>query len=155
MNQITDLDITGYALELIFKRRHFDEMDTISKAEDATRYLRDRIEVGILNHKEYVWVILLTQANRVLGHKMISAGKTSATSISFKEIAQVALLSNACALILIHNHPSGQLKPSSADFDITKKAKKVLNLVDTMLLDHIIVTQEGYYSFSDDGHLTS
>ena len=146
MNQNT----TTYFLELHFKRPLISQMKKLTTGEDVNRYIRENIDSGLINHKEFFQIILLTRSNRVLGLKEISSGKTHSTTICFKEIAQTAILANACACILVHNHPSGNLKPSDSDEVITKQAKSVLDLIDITLLDHIIITEEGYYSFVQD-----
>ena len=142
-----------YLLELHFKRPKVAEMPRLQKAEDTYQYLRDRIDKGRINHKEYFWIIVLTQSNHVLGLRQLSSGTTNATLISFKEIAQIAILANACGCILAHNHPSGNLKPSRNDVRITKKAKEALALFEIKLLDHLILTEESYYSFANEGEI--
>ena len=71
--------------------------------------------------------------------------------MNVKEIYQLALLSNASAVVVAHNHPSGKLKPSTADKDLTQKLKEAFKLLDITLLDHLILTSEGFSSFSDSG----
>jgi len=146
---------TQYLLELHFKRPLFSSMEKITTGEDVNQYIRENIDSGLLNHKEFFWIILLTRSNKVLGMKEISSGKTHSTTISFKEIAQTAILANACGCVLVHNHPSGNLKPSDSDESITKQAGKVLHLIDVTLLDHVIVTEESYYSFVQNNHIIS
>jgi DNA repair protein RadC len=80
-------------------------------------------------------------------------GSTSGTTVNLKEIFQLVLKTNAVAIILCHNHPSGNLKPSNADIALTKRIKSLADVVDIAVLDHIILTSEGYYSLSDEGHL--
>lgn len=149
----TEQPKTPYLLELHFKRPLYSEMTHLKNSDDTYQYLRDHIDIGLINHKEFFWVILLTNSNRILGLKEVSSGKTHSTTISFKTILQVTLLANARTCILVHNHPSGKLKPSQNDLAITKRAKKALKLIDVELLDHIIITQEGYYSFVENDHI--
>mgnify|MGYP000619166385 FL=1 len=104
-----------------------------------------------IDYKEFFWVLLLTNANQVLGVSEISVGSTTGVSVNIKEIYQLALLSNASAVIVAHNHPSGKLTPSTADKNITEKLQKALKLLDIILLDHLILTSEGFVSFSDSG----
>jgi DNA repair protein RadC len=129
-------------------------MQKLSSGEDVDQYIRESIDLGLINHKEFFWIIPLTRSNHILGLKEISNGKTDSTTISFKEIAQAVILSNACACILVHNHPSGSLSPSRSDKAITKKAQDVFNLIEVTLLDHVIITQEGFYSFAENGLIT-
>ena len=147
------IDTTPYLLELHFKRPLFSSMEKLTSGDDVNQYIRENIDSGLLNHKEFFWIILLTRSNKVLGIKEISSGKTHSTTISFKEIAQTAILANACGCILVHNHPSGNLTPSDSDESITKQAGKVLKLIDVTLLDHVIVSEEGHYSFIQNNHI--
>jgi DNA repair protein RadC len=149
----TDTTHNAYHLELHFKRPIHSDMTHITEAKEANIFIREIIDTGLLNHKEFFWMIPLTNANRILGIKEISSGKTHSTTISFKEIAQTALLSNARACLLIHNHPSGNINPSKNDIEVTKRVQKTLNLIDVEILDHLIITQEGYYSFVDNDHI--
>ncbi len=146
-------EVKSYLLELVFKRPLYSSMSQISCGEDADQFIREHIDQGLINYKEFFWIVLMTKSNRVLGLREISSGKTDLTTISFKEIAQVAFLANACSCILIHNHPSGNLNPSKNDLSITKRAEEVLQLIDIQLLDHIIITQESFYSFAQHNHI--
>lgn len=143
----------AYLLELRFKRPIYSDMFHVEGAESANTYIREIIDEGLINHKEYFWIILLTHSHRVLGVKEISSGKTESTTVSFKEMAQVAILSNASSCIMVHNHPSGNLGPSEQDRELTRKAQEMFRLIDIKLLDHLILTQEGYYSFSRYNHI--
>jgi len=98
-------------------------------------------------------VILMNRANRVLGIYELSTGGVSGTVADIKLVFMAALKSNACSLIISHNHPSGNLKPSRADEDLTNKIKAAGKLLDIQVLDHVIVTTEGYFSFADEGLL--
>lgn len=142
-----------YGLTLHFDRPRFADMVKVESAEDVDRFMRDRIDTGRINHKEFFWIIVTTRANRVLGLREVSSGTTGATAVPFKEIAQVCLLANASGCILVHNHPSGNLKPSECDLHVTRRAKKVLDLIEVSLLDHLIITQESHFSFVENGLL--
>jgi len=98
-------------------------------------------------------MICLNRANKILGINFISKGGTSGTVIDLKLIASTAILSNSSSVIIVHNHPSGNTKPSDSDRSITNKIKNALELFEIKLLDHIIITNEGYYSFVDEGML--
>jgi len=104
-----------------------------------------------LEHKEYFYVMLLNQANKVLGISQISSGGVSGTVADPKMIFQTALKANASSVILAHNHPSGNLTPSDADIALTKKLKEAGKFLDIQVLDHIILTVDNYKSFADDG----
>jgi DNA repair protein RadC len=94
--------------------------------------------------------MLLNRANKVLGVLEISSGGISGTVADPKLIFAAALKAGASGLILSHNHPSSNLKPSQADISLTKKVKEGGTLLEIFVLDHIIVTSEGYYSFADE-----
>jgi len=98
-------------------------------------------------------ILLLNQSNRVLGMYEVSSGGIAGTSVDLRLIFAAALKANAVSLIMIHNHPSGQAKPSEADRQITNKVKEAGRVMDITLLDHLIITPETYYSFVDDGAL--
>ena len=104
---------------------------------------------GVLS-SEYL-VILLNRANKVLGIIEISIGGTAATIADPKVIFVAALKSAANGIIIVHNHPSGQLKPSTADIELTRKIKEGGRLLDVSVLDHLILSRDGYYSFADEG----
>lgn len=98
-------------------------------------------------------VIFLNRANRVLGISNLSNGGTAGTVVDAKLIFQAALKSNASSIIVAHNHPSGNLKPSDADRNLTNKIKEVGKLLDLQLLDHLIISRFGYLSFADEGFM--
>lgn len=106
-----------------------------------------------LMYIEEMYLMLLNRANKVLGYSKISEGGITGTVVDTRVIFQIALKTNACSIILGHNHPSGNLKPSDADLKITKNIKEAGKIMDITLLDHIILTDEGYYSFADEGML--
>ena len=106
-----------------------------------------------LQYIEEMYMMLLNRANRVLGYTKISAGGTTGTIVDIKVVFQTALKSNASSIILAHNHPSGNLKPSEADIRITSNLREAGKLMDIPLLDHLILTDEGFYSFADEGIL--
>ena len=106
---------------------------------------KDTIEL-----QEEFKVVLLNKANIVLGIYPMSRGGTSGTVVDIKLLFSVILKCNASAIIISHNHPSGNLKPSLADEKITSRIKECANLLDITLLDHLIITKDGYYSFSNE-----
>lgn len=107
----------------------------------------------IIEFQEEVKIILLNRANIVLGIFEMSKGGISGTVVDIRIILGVALKCNASNIIMVHNHPSGKLVPSDADKAITKRLKQACNLLEIPLLDHLIISREGYYSFSDEGIL--
>lgn len=107
----------------------------------------------IIEYQEEVKVIYLNKANIVLGVFDLSKGGISGCVVDIRIILGVALKCNSTSVILAHNHPSGNLKPSDADKTITKNLKDACKLLDISLLDHLIVTKSNYFSFSDEGIL--
>ena len=117
--------------------------------EFAKQFYSD--DIGIY---ESMFLMLLNRNNVVEGWAKISQGGTAGTVVDLKIIAHYAINSLAENVILIHNHPSGNTKPSDPDIKITKKVKEGLMLLDIKLLDHVIITEDnGYYSFSDNDKL--
>ena len=103
--------------------------------------------------QEQFKILLLNRANKVLGIYEVSTGGMSGTVADPKLIFATALKACASSIILSHNHPSGNLKPSNADLQLTQKVKEGGKLLDIEVYDHIILTTEGYYSFADEGQL--
>jgi len=104
------------------------------------------------NHEEF-WIILLNRNLRLIKKIKLSSGGTSATVVDIKILLRHAIQSLASSIILVHNHPSGNLSPSREDVAITKKIKESAKLMDISVSDHLIISQLGYYSFNDDGML--
>ena len=102
---------------------------------------------------EQFWVIMLSRNNKVIQKRAISHGGVSGTSVDPKIIFKKALEELASGIILVHNHPSGNLKPSQADLDLTKKLNNAGKLLEIPVLDHIIFTDEAHFSFADEGLL--
>ena len=99
-------------------------------------------------------ILLLNQANRVLAFYNVSKGGRTGTVVDAKIVFTAALKLNAVGIILSHSHPSGNLRPSLADINLTKKLFAGAKLLDMTILDHLIVTPTDYYSFADEGQLT-
>ncbi len=135
------------------KRRNDRSEETfpsVSSSKDAHNLLYAKL--SDLPHEEF-WVLLLNRANRVIKTTFLSKGGISGTIVDVRLIARSAIEQNASGVILAHNHPSGNLKPSSADIDITRKVKDGLKLFDIHLLDHLIISNNNYLSFADEGLL--
>ncbi|MDH7461881.1 DNA repair protein RadC [Chitinophagaceae bacterium 26-R-25] len=103
--------------------------------------------------QEAFLVLFLSQSNKVYRHEVVSIGGITSTVVDVRIIIKKALEENAVSLIVCHNHPSGSLKPSKADELMTIKIKEAAAFFDIKLLDHLIVSEDGYYSFADDGRL--
>jgi DNA repair protein RadC len=138
------------ALE-IGRRRNDTEsqaVERITSSKDAYNYIK-RYLVD-LNHEEF-WIILLGQNCKVLGKELISKGGLNNTIADPKVIFGEALRYSAANIMLVHNHPSGNLKPSQPDIDLTKKIAAAGRLLDIKVLDHLIIGDKGYFSFGDEG----
>jgi len=96
---------------------------------------------------------MMDNSNKPTGFSTISPGRINSALCDLRILYQNVLISNAVAIVLVHNHPSGTLKPSEADKQLTQKVKKAGELLDIKLLDHIILTETSHYSFSDEGLL--
>ena len=122
----------------------------ITTSHDAFRLLNTKL--SDLSHEEF-WILLLNRANSVVKMECISKGGVSGTVVDARLILKPAIEALASGVILCHNHPSGQLKPSEQDLSLTKKLKESSRLMDINLLDHIIVGDQKYFSFADEGLL--
>ena len=147
-----NINYTVGEVELSYKPK-FKSLHKIVSSEDAYKYLLPTYKEGTIFYKEYFKVLFLNQANQVLGYTLISEGGITETSVDVRIILQAALLTNSVALVLAHNHPSGNLKPSRQDMEITKQVKNAAQLMRITVIDHLILTDEGYYSFADEGQL--
>ena len=123
----------------------------ITKSADAFEVLKKHWNQDRLEFVEEFKVMLLNRANRVLGIIEISSGGISGTVADPKVIFAAAIKSAASQVLLVHNHPSGNLVPSQADINLTRKLKSAGELLDINVVDHIILTSESYFSFADDG----
>ena len=140
------------ALELGRRRKDEDYTDKIkiSCSNDIFQVMKP----DLLDLKtEEFWVVLLNRANKILRRRRISTGGISGTVADPKIIFKAAMDEYASSLVLVHNHPSGNLKPSQADLNLTRKLKNAGDLLEIPVLDHIIFGDEGYLSFADEGLL--
>lgn len=139
------------ALELGRRRKDTELLheDKITTSRDAFNLLSPYF--ADLLHEEF-WVLMLNKANKVINKNLISKGGQAGTVVDPKIIFKAALEHNAASILLAHNHPSGNLKPSQADLDLTKKLKAAGKLLDITVLDHLIFAGNSYMSFADEGH---
>lgn len=145
--------ITLLAAIELGKRYREEEPETVPVVRDpdaAYHVVRDRMEG--LTHEEF-WVVYLDNSKRVIGRKRISSGGVTATVVDVKMILKEGIECLATALVLAHNHPSGNLTPSNSDDELTRRIKKAAELIDISVIDHIIVGRKGYYSYSAEGRL--
>ena len=119
-----------------------------SAADFIRQFYTDDIEIF-----ESCFLLLLNHANKTIGYAKISQGGITGTVVDVRLIAKYAVEALATGVILCHNHPSGNLKPSQPDIDITTKTKNALYMLDIKLLDHIILTADGYTSLADEGYM--
>ena len=127
------------------------ERPQINTSDDVYRVLKENWNYEIIEFIKEFKVLLLNRANRVIGIVPISVGGTAGTIADPKVIFVSALKCNASSIVLCHNHPSGNLKPSQADIELTKKLKNAGQFLDLPILEHIILTKESYLSFADEG----
>ena len=123
----------------------------ITSSRDAVDHLRKCFNPDTFEYTEEFLILLLNRANKVLGWVKISSGGISGTVCDGKVIFAIALQTGASAIILSHNHPSGNLKPSETDIKTTKKLKDMSAIMEIPVLDHVILTDSGYTSLADEG----
>lgn len=139
-----------HEVEIVYKRPVISSMEAINCPYESAQLFRKLIPEGKIDFKEFFLVALLGRNNHVLGVAEISVGATNGTTVNVKEIFQLAIKTNSSAIILCHNHPSGNLTPSESDIKLTKKIKEACGFCDIALLDHIIISSESFESFIDD-----
>lgn len=130
----------------------FKDMQKITSSRDCESVLRN-IWSPQLELREEFYLLLLNRANKVVGWHCISQGGLDSTVADIRIIFSITLKCVACGIIVAHNHPSGNLKPSETDIALTRKIKEAGKLLDITLFDHLILSNEGYYSFADEGML--
>ena len=140
------------ALELGRRRRTTEVAERPSITTSAAAYELMRGKLADLPHEEF-WLLLLDRGNRLIASAAISKGGLHGTVADPKMIFKLALDKRASSLILCHNHPSGQLRPSEEDIKLTRKLVDGARLLDIIVQDHLIVAHTGYYSFADNGML--
>jgi DNA repair protein RadC len=138
------------ALEL-GRRRRAEEVVELTKVS-SSKIVFEVMQpiIGELLHEEF-WVLYLNNSNKILFKTLLSKGGITGTIVDVRIVFKMALEQNATAIILTHNHPSGKLQASDADIQITKKIKTAGQQLDIPVLDHIIICENGYYSFVDEG----
>lgn len=135
--------------EIARRKQSFEEsMSKITSSNDAFNTLDGTL--SDLQHEEF-WVLLLNRGNIPTKKYRLSAGGVSGTVVDVKMLVKEAVNELSSGVILFHNHPSGNLSPSEADKQVTNKVRNALNLMDIQLLDHIIIANNSYYSFADEG----
>lgn len=134
-----------------YNREKLNERVRIRSALDIFNFM-----VGLAGHLDYekIWIIHLTRGNMVIDFTEVSSGGTTGTVFDLKKIVKESILTPGCeSIIMCHNHPSGTLRPSVQDDNITRSLKEACKFLDLKFLDHVIVTRDGFYSYQDEGRL--
>jgi DNA repair protein RadC len=126
------------------------QVNTIKSSKDIYAVLL--ADLSDLISEEF-WIIYLNHRNKIIGKEKISSGGLTATIVDLRMLFKGAIERLATSIILAHNHPSGTLKPSQADIKLTNKIKEAGHILDVQVLDHLIISDTGYYSFADEGML--
>jgi DNA repair protein RadC len=139
------------AAELGRRRKESDTQQKIKIGSSKDAFHALAPDLSDLAHEEF-WILLINRANEVLSKINVSKGGTTGTVVDGKIIMKHAIeMPRCCGIVLGHNHPSGNLKPSEADIKITHKLREIAAFMDINLIDHIIVGEKAYYSFADEG----
>lgn len=145
-------DISISEIRVSYSNENRDKIN-INSSLSAYKILFACWDKSTIELQEEFKVLLLNRANRVLGVNTVSKGGVAGTLVDPKLVFNVSLKCNASAIILAHNHPSGNLNPSVNDKQLTKKLKSAGDFLDIKVLDHLIITPDGYFSFADEGLL--
>lgn len=140
------------AMELGRRRREEEGPDLKQITSSRTAFQVMHPIIGELLHEEF-WVVFLNNSNKIVYKSQLSKGGITGTVVDVRIVYKTALEHNAVAIILAHNHPSGTLKPSEQDKQITQQLKAAGHALDIKVLDHLIITEKGYFSFVDEGIL--
>ena len=149
-----NIDFRVAEVELKYKNKvPYKDRKKVLSSDDAYKLLLNNHDDDTIDYTETFKVLYLNQASQVVGCNTISKGGITATCVDVRNIMQGALLTNAVAMVLGHNHPSGNTRPSKEDDRTTDQIVKAGKLLDIRVLDHIIFTREDYYSFNDEGRI--
>lgn len=140
-------------VEIIYSTPKSDTPVQVTSSKDAYNVFIAAFDKRKLQYKEFFYVLLLNRSNHCIGIAKVSEGGLTSTVVDAREIFQLALKSSTTGIIIAHNHPSGNLRPSDADNKLTKKIKEAGLMLDIQLLDHLIITADGYWSYADEGKL--
>lgn len=131
----------------------YGNLSTVNTSPFLVELFRMIFDQDLINIQECAYAIFFNRANTMVGYTCLSTGGVTGTVMDPRLLYAQALLCNATALAICHNHPSGNLSPSQADQSLTSKIKDAGKLLDIQLLDHIILTESSYFSFADEGRL--
>lgn len=140
------------ALELGIRQKSFPSKQKLKITTSMDAYERLQPYVENLNHEEF-WVVYLNRGNKILEVKNVSSGGITGTVFDIRLVFKDAILLESTNIILCHNHPSGNLTPSESDKELTYKTQEAGKLMSIEVLDHLIIADQGYYSFADEGLL--
>ncbi len=140
------------ALELGRRRKDAISPERIKVSSSKDAYHAIFAQFSDINHEEF-WVLILNRGNKITARHLISRGGQAGTVVDPKIIFNIALQNHAASIIVAHNHPSGNLKPSQTDIELTKRLKAAGQVLDIPVLDHLIITDTGFFSFADEGFL--
>jgi len=127
------------------------ERPSVTSSQEAYNLLINNWDIQKIYFQEQFYVLMLNRAGKVIGIVLISTGGKAGTVADPKIIFSIALKAQATSIILAHNHPSESLKPSQADLNLTRRMVDAGKFLDLMVIDHLIVTSDGFYSFGDEG----
>jgi DNA repair protein RadC len=157
MKALQNKNITAASIaeiELIYRSTTKpSERPKVTSSHDAYQLFRSLWNDDTICLYEQFRILLLDRSNRVLGQTLISSGGTAGTVVDPKLVFVTALKTKSAALIIAHNHPSGNLQPSEADLRMTRQLKQAGSWLELPILDHLIITEESYYSMADEGVL--
>lgn len=139
-------------VEMVYKSRCADK-PRLTSSDDMYKALLDVWDKGQIEYRESVKLVLMNTGMKCLGIITLSDGGMNAANVDVRMVMQAALLANASVICLAHNHPSGNRRPSREDDMLTERLKKAGELLFITLVDHIIVTTDGYYSYNDEGRI--
>jgi DNA repair protein RadC len=143
--QISEIEVRYVAPQFINKVK-------IDSSKAVLAAMKEVWDIHTIGYQESFIAFFMNRANHLLGYRWLSKGGTTGTIVDAKHLFGIAVKANACGIILGHNHPSGSLRPSRADIELTKKLVEGGKLLDINILDHLIITPSfTYYSFADDG----
>jgi DNA repair protein RadC len=140
------------ALELGRRRRVEETVELVKITSSKVIFDVMQPIIGELPHEEF-WIVYLNNSNKVISKTQLSKGGITGTVVDLRLVFKMALEYGATSIVLCHNHPSGSLKPSDADIQITQKLKRAGESLEIAILDHVIVTETSYFSFVDQGIL--
>jgi DNA repair protein RadC len=140
------------ALELGRRRRVEETVELVKITSSKVIFDVMQPIIGELPHEEF-WIVYLNNSNKVISKTQLSKGGITGTVVDVRLVFKMALEYGATSIVLCHNHPSGSLKPSDADIQITQKLKRAGESLEITILDHVIVTETSYFSFVDQGIL--